>query len=469
VPTDFGDLDTEEIGLTDTESSFVGGVPATVPAEDVGIADTGPIGAITEVVAATVPAESLGIEDGQPSFDGSEGFQAIVPAETLGIEDRLPDPDETPTEPPAAGDEFVPLANNGAFFGDRPLILVRIALDTGEEFVSDIPVSHPSWDYEPEVLQWGELERAIPIPPGPPIINGGSITVSDTPDDSGVQRWRQNLHTTTGRRKTITFKSGFEGGRESAFPIPYVGELLSPKFPADRVVLPFRDRWDRWLKQQIPPLGNRVNFPNMPLGMDEFFGAIVFGCVTSLEENPQGALPLYLCDTATNDWFANQTISNRVCGVYRKLPTEQVFTKLACDSYSMVIVPRTIGTITYHTTMVRMGGAQPDGTVMRCDLDGASTRGQFGTMEGVAGTIRNIVDHTINLVWYLFALQGQEVEFDTPAFAAARQRYEDLGLVFDGAIATPMSFGSALSQLMTCGNFWLYPNRYGQITIKAYA
>lgn len=440
-----------------------------VAIDETGFTDGQPMCSIVEALSATVPAESLGLSDGQPTFLGSEILMATAPAETLGLADSQPEPDTPPTEPPTGSDIYVPQAASGAFFGDRPLLLVRIALATGEEFVSDIPVSHPSWDYEPEVLQWGDVERAIPIPPGPPIINGGSLTLSDSPDENGVQRWRQNLDEITGRRKTITLKSGFEGGRESLFPTPYVGELLSPTFPADRVVLPFRDRWDRWLKQQIPGLINRVNYPNLPPGLDEAFGSIVFGCVTSLEVNKQGVLPLHLCDTATNDYFANQTISNRVCAVYRKLPTEQVFTKLSCDfGYSMVIIPRTIGNITYHTTMVRMPEAQPDGTVLRCDLDGASVRGQFGTMEGVSGTLRNIVDHTINLLYYLFALQGEEVEFDTPAFAAARQRYEDLGLKFDGAFTQPMSFGSALSQLMTCGNFWLYPNRYGQITIKAF-
>lgn len=450
---------TEEVGISDTASSVIAGTLLTGPTEEVGVSDGQASASITEVLTVTVPAEQVGVSDGQASGAGYITMSATAAGETVGMRDV------SPSAPITAA-----TAAAGAFFGDRPLLLLKLALRTGTEYESDIPVNHPSWEYQPEVLRWGSHERAIPIPPGPPIIGGGSIELSDTPDlVTGVQKFREKFHTITPRRSTATLKTGFEGGNESLFPISYVGELLSPTFPADRVILPFRDRWDRWLKMQIPGLGNRTNFPNMPMGLDEFFVPIVFGCVTSLESNPQGALRLQLCDTTTNDYAANQTLTNNICGVYRKLPGAQVFTLLACEDFTKVTEPRTINGITYNLTYVRFPSAQPDGTEIRADIDGASFRGQFGSMPEVSGTLRNIVDHTINLLYYLFSLQGEQVEFDTASFAVARQRYVDAGLVFDGAIDRPMSFGSALSLMMSSGNFWLIPDRFGRIGIKTLA
>jgi hypothetical protein len=341
--------------------------------------------------------------------------------------------------------------------GHKPLLTVRSFLDTGTEYSSDLPIRHPTRFYEPRLLTVGTLERGIPIPAGLGIIGSGSIELADTPDRTGIQRWRNLLNSTTQRRRKIEVKTGWEGQNETSFAILYIGEYLRATFPPDKVNIAFGDIWQRWINRQIPAIGNRTNFPHLPAGVDTFVFPFVFG---------NCRIPLQLCDTTTNDYAANQTETNAITAVYRQLPNASplVYTLVNPSEYTLITDTRTINGLFYPLTLIRFTSAQADGAKLYADIDGMYRRPAFGSMPEVTGSLHNIVDFVICMLFYAFELEST-ISFDIDSFAATRQKYEDLGLPFDGAIVEPMTFGAVMAQMCASANLHIYQNRLGRLAV----
>lgn len=361
----------------------------------------------------------------------------------------------------------------------RPLLLVSSYLDTGTRRSSDITVNHPSWTYEPDVLNWGTVDRSLAIPPGPPVIGTMELDLIDTPDPStGVQFWRTTLDTKSQLRRKVEIKLGEVGVSEALASTPYVGEFVAPAvFPPDRARLPGKDIWHRVLERQIPPLGTRENFPNMPDNIDGFFFPLVFGTCESTDPAQLGVIPLTLCNTVTNDYAVNRLPTVSISAVYRKLPGDDFFTLVNPAEWSQVQILRTIGSAQYYLTVARFTVAEPDGSELRADVvGGCGLRASFGSMGAGSGELRNVVDHVINMLALMFPpitaapppldLGMVQALCDTDSFAVAHAYYDANALPVDGAIVDPMNYRSALTQILTAGQLHLFQNNAGLLAVK---
>jgi len=463
-PVDFvgSPPDEDSIGLVDGAARMraVDVDFAEADEESIGIVDATPTARVFDLVEAQGPEESIGFVDGPPDNIQSLGYQlAAGPEESIGLTDA-----ESETGDP-------PSADTQSLFGDRPLLLVTSYLDTGPERLSDMPVQHPSWDYRPEILKWGTIKTEIPIPPGPPIVDQAEIEFADAPDEDGVQHARQILDERTQIRRKIEFKIGFDGGKEHLFPIPFIGEHIPPAiFPPDRVRLKARAFWNRLLNRPIPIIGTRRNFPNLPEGVDEFDFPIVFGPHVSPVDNPQGVFRLQLCDTETNDYAANQTISNAITAVYRRLAGESLATLVDPSEYLHLTSLRTIGPVTYAFTFVRMLATQAEGTEIFADIDGMGSSGPIFSIPAIPypTSITNPVLHAYNLMYYLSLLEP-ELQWDGPSVVAAYEFFETLALPFAGSVTKRgLTFGNVLTWIMSTAQFWVFPNDHGKLEIQVF-
>jgi hypothetical protein len=394
-------------------------------------------------VTAIAAEDSLGIEE---SADG--GAYDVISAE---VSDEL-----------APFIDALPTGEHDRFLGERPLVLARQFLDTGTEHSSDLPVRHPTRYYDSRVVDWGEVERAIPLPPGLPIVSEATLKLAD---NEGY--WRSIAHIRSVRRKGIELKTGFEGGRESLFAIAYSGELQKAVFPPGAVQLTARDQWQRWLDIQIPSWGNRVNFPNQPAGQDSFFFPLIFGRVISTDENPKGQIKLFLCDTERNLWALNRTPTKEVVRLYRKLPNEDAINIVPLAEYEKLEEDKEIDGYVYTPAFVHFFEAQPAGTEIYADVDGISERGGYGTLPSFThSTVRNVIDHLINLLYYLSVLDPAADPFgstETSTFETAWHFYSDNELFSDGAVVEAMTFGSLFARMCESANLFLFPNWRGRI------
>jgi hypothetical protein len=415
------------------------------------VAGADPDAHVTQIVRQVIggPVTAIAVEDSIGLAESVEG--AVYDVISGDVSDAL-----------APFVDAIPTAEHDRFLGDRPVVLARQFLDTGTENISDVGVRHPTRFYEPRVVDWGEVERAIPLPPGLPIISEATIKLTD---NDGY--WRRIAHIRSLRRKGIQIKTGFEGGRESLFPIAYTGELTKAVFPDGAVTLTARDQWQRWLNISIPPWGDRTNFPNQPDGQDSFFFPLIFGRNISTDENPRGQVKLFLCDTERNLWALNRTPTKAIVRLYRKLPSGDTVSIVPLAEYEKVEEDKEIDGWTFTPAYVHMFEDQPDGTELYADVDGISERGGYGTLPSFThATVENLIDHLINLFFYLTVIDPIADPFgstETTAWETAWHYYNDNNLLFAGCVVEPMTFGALFARMCESGNLFLYPNWRGRI------
>ncbi len=345
----------------------------------------------------------------------------------------------------------------------NPFALVTMGLTQGTERAAEFLVRQKTYYFKPNVIAFGSVERNLSGPPPTlPIINGGDLDIADHD-----RYWRNLLATTTQRNRGVEIKIGFEGRSEQSFPVAYSGLLAQAKFPPGLMRLSMRDRWKRWMTRRIPGWINRLNYPNLPDGVESGFFPIVFGRVFSTSANPQGQIELPLVDTITHDYAACRGPIQEII-VYRQLPGAEVFSVVSSSEYTIVeLIEEFENYPDFHNTYVRFTAAQPDGTKIRADIDGINFRGQFADMPPISGqTIDNAVDFLINLEYFLFILEGTTVPFDGDSFRTTWQKLEDLNLQFAGAFTEDITFGEAISQICASALLWHYPDRYGRLAVN---
>ena len=353
----------------------------------------------------------------------------------------------------------------GPDYGENPFALATIDLAQATHREAELLVRNSANFFRPRVIRFGKAERALSGPPPTlPIINGAEIDVAD---NNGY--FRNLLYAITQRRRPIEIRIGFKGGEFQQFPVLFGGELDKSNFGPGYTRLKPKDIWKRWMDRRCPPWINLQNFPNLPEGITSGFFPLVFGQVYDLSTNPQGAIELPLVDTTLNRYAANRTQTKAIPRVYRKEPGDGVFTLVSDTEYSVVEVVTTIDAYPgYHLTYVQFNSAQPDGTLIRADIDGTSFRGTFLNLPEipVGTTIRNPVDHVINLLFFLLILEGSTAAFDDWAFYDTWQKYADLALYSDIAFTEDITIGEMLSRITYSAMMNIYPNRHGRIAVN---
>src|SRR5262249_48033985 len=123
------------------------------------------------------------------------------------------------------------------------LKLASLYLDSGTQRFSGGTVRAPAYIYTGSVLDWGGIEKSIPILPGIPHVSDARIRLADT-----NRHWRDIFTHETGRRRLIDIRIGRAGTSESTdFILIFTGEVVKHSFGPGYVELSLRDRTFSWI------------------------------------------------------------------------------------------------------------------------------------------------------------------------------------------------------------------------------
>ena len=138
------------------------------------------------------------------------------------------------------------------------------------------PIRHPSKFYEPRIKSYGQFTRSIGVPVG--FVRTGDCQLSIVDADN---EFRQAISPKTIINGRAEVRLGPEGGPLSAFLRPFIRSVSAVDQPGDgEIRITLRDFITQSFEQQIPPLVNKDNFPNLPEESNGAFAPIVFGNVS---------------------------------------------------------------------------------------------------------------------------------------------------------------------------------------------
>jgi len=173
------------------------------------------------------------------------------------------------------------------------ITLLELALTGATKYYSHAAVPSPSAFYEPRVLEFGQLDRVVPVRPGLPSISNTYVKLNNVD-----RHFSQLLAQYEVRGRNATFKIGIEGASLASFSTIYTGKVVSIGLEPGVCVLGIRDASaDKWKE----PLYGKIlakKFPNLPVKQLTTQGNVIFGKVTSEGKTDQGIVPCPLVDTA---------------------------------------------------------------------------------------------------------------------------------------------------------------------------
>lgn len=385
-----------------------------------------------------------------------------------------------PVTPPVSGTGTSPaLPSQGPSIrqtGGATFILGRVYLDTGTEYEASRVVVAPDWTYEGRVLEWGYVDRSIPVPSGIPQLGDCRIKLADTD-----RKFRDLVSTQTPRRRLIELRIVAEGESESAVDPFATFEIVDMEFPAGAVEISGRDINFTWIDKPIPGLINRTNFPDLMDGVDEAFLPIIAGVLDAPSDasppNPQGVLTLPRM-TATRWGLAQHPII--FVDLCSRVANEDEFQQIDTADYVITEEPTTINGIGYTLSFVDFLVEQDPAMEVRCRfVEGFYTRGQFGDMpprqNSPLQALRNPIDLLINILYEVIQTEPRIPRFNTASFLAVQAIF-DSGIITtespadpyacDGAIVEPITVREFLAQFLTSFELDMYVNRFGEIEVN---
>lgn len=382
-------------------------------------------------------------------------------------------------EPGEVG-EILPPPPSGVIPGAKWMIVAKIFLDTGTEYVSEERVHHPHYIYEGKVQRWGSVDRSVPAPSGLPHTSDARVRVIDT------DRYLRNLlaHQTP-RRRFMELRFVQEGGAESARSPFFVGEILDFEFSAGACDISLRDRAFAWIDEEIPEIINRTNFPELPDDNAQAFFPIIFGSLRSRSVGPQGVVSLphigWSDDTGDRYAVACHRVYH-VAAVYRK--SNEGWVVVSPSEYNVAFELRTIDGLGYDLTFLDFTVEQPQGTEIRIDVDGLPFRPSWNgyppagfdaaqNPDVLPGPLRNPIDLFISLTSLVLRRAGREVVFDAGAIMWIREKFEHFALTggvgpyyCDGAITSALTCRELLSRFLACFQLDMFQTRDGKISLR---
>lgn len=432
----------ETTALSDRLRFFLMDAEGITVRERVGLSDR-LTWAMIDTVAVTL-RETIGLSD---RISGAP-IEAIAHTirETLGLIDRVSGVQQQP-------------------YGPAMIALTHIELDEGTENYSGHRVIAPSHTHEPKVISFGSIEKEVEVPSGAPRLSDITIRVDDSPDKTtGIQHFRSTFGAKTPRTRKQDILIGPVGGKESLFLKPARVSIQHVTFPPLAADIHGSDLRFKFLAKPLPNHIHSGNFPNLPVGVTEAFFKLVFGIVSSDGYGNQGALKCIHVDTALHRYDAAfHPIEDAI--VYTKTPDEQQF-QVTPYSYTLVNEEMIIDDLPYHPTYIQFASALPEGTEVRADIWGVNFRGDWGTLPTVIGPSRNLVDHTINILYYLKRLDEPVPDFsdyDVASFAEVREKVADIPS--DYAIVGPLTGQEVITQLHAPAIVFMVPDNHDRIKL----
>jgi hypothetical protein len=357
------------------------------------------------------------------------------------------------------------------------VVLARFFLDTGTEYISNVPVNHPNWIYEGRVLKWGSIERSIPSPIGLPRVSDAQIRVADTD-----RKYRGLLATQTARRRFVELKVLEEGTSEAATEPIYRGEVVNTSFGPGYVEIDMRDVTFSWIDEQMPNVINRANYPFLAEGLDEAFFPIVNGECTSPDDNPQGviALPHIGFSLSTGDRYAATFHELEDIAIYKREPGQGLFSPVNPADYNVTVESQTF--IEYPTlgavnvTYVDFLAELPEGTEVRADIWGINFRGAWNGIP-TAATFeenRNPINFFINMIFLIMLKAGQSDSiWEVSTIEAVLNKFETIlpsasggsRFLCDGAITKAQTVREWLGNFLVNFEIDFFQQKNGKIAI----
>jgi len=357
------------------------------------------------------------------------------------------------------------------------VIVARFFLDSGTEYLSNLPVTHPSWEYEGRVLKWGSIERSIPSPIGLPRVSDAQIRVADTD-----RKYRTLLATQTARRRFVELKILEEGTSESATDPIYRGEVVNTSFGPGYVEVDMRDVTFSWIDETLPNVINRTNYPFLAPGLDEAFFPIVNGECISPDDNPQGviALPHIGFSVSIGDRYAATFHELEDIAIYKREPGQGLFSPVDPADYNVTVEAQafveypTLGAI--NVTYVDFLLELPEGTEVRADIWGINFRGAWNGIP-VAPTFeenRNPINYFINMIFLIMLKAGQsDTIWEVSTIEAVLNTFETIlpgpsgGTRFncDGALTKAQTVREWLGTFLTNFEIDFYQQKNGKLAI----
>jgi len=381
----------------------------------------------------------------------------------------------TEGEGPGGAGDVAPISvrqSGGAYF-----ILARIFLDSGTEYESDRQIVHPNYIYDARVLEFGYIDRDIPVPAGLPRLGDCRIKLADTD-----RKWRDSGAHQTFRRRFIDFRMVGEGESESASDVFATFEIYEDEWTADVVEIFGRDLNFAWIDNPIPGLINRANFPDLMEGVDEAFLPIVAGILDAPSDasppNPQGVLTLPRM-TLTRWGLAQHPIAYvELCG---RIENEVEFALIEPSEYVITEEPHTINGVDYTLSFIDFVEERDSGQQVRCRIiEGFYTRGEFAGMPAVQNSplsgLRNPLDAWINVIYGVLRAETRIPRFNADSFTALRDKFNTsfvtsvspaVGYSCDGAIDRPTTVRQFMADHQTSFEYDLFVNNRGEITVSA--
>ncbi len=359
------------------------------------------------------------------------------------------------------------------------LVLAQLYLDSGPYGFAAANITGGTLIYEGRVLDWGYIDRSIPVPTGLPQIGDCRIRFADTD-----RRLRDILSVETPRRRFIVLKRVPEGDSESAYDPIGVFEIVTFEFSAGDATLIGRDPHFAWLPKRLPNLINRTNFPDLIAGSDEAQMPVIFGDMLSAAANMQGAVPLpRITDTR---WGLAAHPVGEVVAVYKKETTDGLFSLVSGGDYTVTPDPPVIiDGIEYNLTFIDFTAPQPDGMLVQADVKGVNFRGAFAGLPPVtAPTGEALTNHLDILIALLFVFLKTETEIppvNGDSFALVREQFEAMPLTLSGvsgtssgtfaykaagAIVEPITAQEVISRWMTSTECDFYVNKFGELEVR---
>jgi len=304
------------------------------------------------------------------------------------------------------------------------------------------PVRHPTIYFDPKVKSYGTFTRAISAPAG--FIKTGDVNITLLDLDNSL---RQQIASKTIRKATAEVRLGPEGASLSAFLRPCKREVGTITQPSDGLLsMPLRDYVYDSLENQIPAEVDATRYPNLPESPARDFSPIIIGTVAAAN----GAIPLFLVDTANFGYLVARHPCKSIDAVYRKASDEDEFSLVDPSEY-------TVENVWLQHCIINFSADQADAEI-RADVTG------YYDADTLALKCTNFSDFILEILQTILGVEGLD-RINFASFEETKTRTTAAGLACAGMLKDKMTFGELLTQLQRSSNIDIFSDKNDRITV----
>lgn len=326
------------------------------------------------------------------------------------------------------------------------IVLIEIDADSGMIRIARNGVRAPDGFYSGKVSRYGTFDSSISVPADLVRINDATCEIIDT--DGSL---RTLFVPKTIKRRPIRWLAGREGTPRVSFQRIFSGEISNVEFPPGLVRIQARSYVFDFYKQEVIPLLNRDNFPDLPDNPTGDFVPIILGIVSAAT----GAVRCHLVDTVTNSWIVARHPCESVDEVWIKEPSDTAFW-LASD-LNYTITGRSLNGST--STEITYGLTLDEGTEIRANVTGMVADEAWGGVD-----LTNFADVLLAIVRTFGAIYDLD-HFNLASFETVKTQTAADSLICAGAIVSKCTVGQVVTDLIKSSGIHLYNDNWDRIAV----